>query len=99
MQTTVENAVKESLKMLPEVDESNVRVLAKRVNDKALTAKYERDDLEHQGRKDSLRLYRVSCPEDETNEALTTIVIDKISQAEIDISEIDISASHRQEKK
>ena len=57
MQTTVENAVKESLKMIPEVHESNVRILAKLVNDKALTAKYERDDLEQQERKDSLRLY------------------------------------------
>ena len=99
MQTTAENAVKESLKIIPEVHESNVRILAKRVNDKALTAKYERDDLEQQGRKDSLRLYGVSCPEDETNEALITTVVDKISQAEIDISESDISVCHRQGKK
>ena len=36
----------------------------------------------------------MSCPEDETNEALTTTVVDKISQAEI-----DISVCHRQRKK
>ena len=58
MQTTVENAVKESLKMIPEEHELNVRVLAKRINDKAFTARYELDDLEQQGRKNSLKNIR-----------------------------------------
>ena len=98
MQTTVKNAVKESLKLIPEEHESNARVLAKRVNDKAFTANYEWDDLEQQGRRNSPGLYEVSCPEDETNEALTTTDV-KISQAEIDISENDISVCHQQRKK
>ena len=99
MQTTVKNVVKESLKLIPEEHESNVRVLAKHVNDKSFTANYEWDDLEEQGRRNSPGLYEVSCPEDETNEALTTTDVDKISQAEIDISENDISVCHQQRKK
>ena len=66
-QTTIENAVKEGLKMIP-------------------TERF-------------LRLYGLSCTGDETNETLTTTFVDKISQAEIDVFESDISVCNRQGKK
>ena len=78
------------VKMIPEINESNVRVLVERVNDQALPAIYEQDDLEQQKRKDSLRIYRVSFRDDETKDSLITTVVDKISQVENDISESDI---------
>ena len=45
IQKTVESAVKESLKAVPEADKRCLKMLSEQVNPRALTAKYERDDL------------------------------------------------------
>ena len=99
VQATVENAVKENLKILPDVNRTNVKYLAEKVNNKALVAKFERDDLQQQGRKDTLRIYEVNCPDDETNEDLLATVVEKISEADIEISQNYISVCHCQGRK
>ena len=91
--------LKESLKILPDVNRTNVKYLTEKVNNKALGAKFERDDLEQQGRKDSLRIYRVNCPDDETNEDLIATVVEKISEVDIEIFQNDISVCHPQGRK
>ena len=61
------------------------------VNPRVLIAKYEHDDLNQQGRKESLRLYGLQVKEKETNEELMQTVLTKIAEADIPISEADIS--------
>ena len=77
VQDTVENAVKESLKILPVTNRTNVKYLAEKVNNKALVAKFERDNLKQHGPKDSLRIYGVNGPDDETNEDLIATTVEK----------------------
>ena len=71
-------------------------MLSEQVNPRALIAKYERDDLNQQWRKESLRLYGVQVKEKETNEELMQTVLTKIAEADVPISEEDISVCHRQ---
>ena len=71
-------------------------MLSEQVNPRALIAKYEHDDLNQQGRKESLRLYGVQVKEKETNEELMQTALKKIAEADVPISEADISGCHRQ---
>ena len=52
--------------------------------------------INQQGRKESLRLYGVQVKEKETNEELMQTVLTKIVEADVPISEADISVCHRQ---
>ena len=94
IQKTVESAVKESLKAVPKADKRCLKMLSEQVNPRALIAKYECDDLNQQGRKESLRLYGVQVKKKETNEELMQTVLMKIAEADVPISEADISVCH-----
>ena len=60
-----------------------------KVNTEALLVKYGCDELEQQGHKECLRLYRVPNDEDEKNSELLNTVIKSISEGNIVIKEED----------
>ena len=65
VKTTVQKTVTESLLQFSKMEEKNIKKFEGKVNTVALFAKYERDNLEQQGRKECLRFYRVPNDEDE----------------------------------
>ena len=96
IQTAVEKSIRDGMENMSRISVQNTQELEGKVNSAALLSKYERDDIEQQGRKESLRMFGVRCPDGETNENLIKTVVQKISNVNIDIDEKDISVCHRQ---
>ena len=57
IQTAVEKSIKEGMENMSRISVQNTQELEGKVNSAALLSEYERDDLEQQGRKESLRMF------------------------------------------
>ena len=87
IQTAVEKSIREGMENMSRISVQNTQEVEGKVNSAALLSKYERDDLEQQGRKELLRMFGVHCPDGETNGNLIKTVVQKISNVNIDIDE------------